>query len=199
MSPQATLSAADPTLARIIKSLSLADYVCTHNVFHDLLSCIIEQQIHYRSTKKTFEKLLLKAQLGQLTVSNFLVFEKVALIHAKISNQKMETIAAILLFWEENNISWQSCSDTEVKNQLSSIKGIGAWTIDMILLYTLQRPVVFPADDFHLKHIMTELYGLNPASKLKAQMHDIAKTWGEHTSLAVRYLLEWKKLKSELL
>ena len=63
----------------------------------------------------------------------------------------------------------------------------------MILLYTLQRPNVFPYDDFHLKQIMTSLYGLNPSVKLKAQMIAIADEWGENKSLAVRYLLAWKE------
>jgi DNA-3-methyladenine glycosylase II len=38
-----------------------------------------------------------------------------------------------------------------------------------------------------------KLYGLNPNAKLKAQMLDVAEAWGEHKSLAVRYLLAWKE------
>ena len=83
-------------------------------------------------------------------------------------------------------------NDAEVVAHLSSIKGIGKWTIDMILLYTLQRPNVFPYDDFHVKEIMVKRYGLNPNSRLKAQMLDISEAWGTHKSLAVKYLLAWK-------
>jgi DNA-3-methyladenine glycosylase II len=63
----------------------------------------------------------------------------------------------------------------------------------MILLYTLQRKNVIPYDDFHLKEIMVRIYGLNPNIKLKAQMVDISTAWGEHKSLAVRYLLAWRE------
>ena len=99
---------------------------------------------------------------------------------------------ATLDFFNTNKIKWQTLSDAEISAQLSSIKGIGKWTIDMILLYTLQRPDVFPYDDFHLKEIMVKLYNLDPNIKLKAQMIDISNDWGEHKSLAVRYLLDWK-------
>ncbi len=63
----------------------------------------------------------------------------------------------------------------------------------MILLYTLNRPNVFPYDDFHLKNIMVKLYKLDEKSRLKAQMLDVASAWGEHKSLAVLYLLTYKK------
>ena len=99
----------------------------------------------------------------------------------------------VVEFWKREQIDWRTLTDEEVIEKLSSIKGIGKWTIDMILLYTLQRPNVFPCDDFHLKEIMIKLYGLNPNVKLKAQMIEISNAWGEYKSLAVKYLLEYKK------
>ncbi|MEO1653926.1 MAG: DNA-3-methyladenine glycosylase 2 family protein, partial [Bacteroidota bacterium] len=74
------------------------------------------------------------------------------------------------------------------------IKGIGVWTVDMILLFTLKRPNIFPADDYHLKQLMTSLYQLDPKSRLKAQMRAVAEKWSPYQSLAVLYLLDWKVL-----
>ena len=48
----------------------------TQDVFHDLMSCILEQQIHYRSTKKVFQKMLQAADLQRLSLDNFEHFEK---------------------------------------------------------------------------------------------------------------------------
>ncbi len=67
----------------------------------------------------------------------------------------------------------------------------------MILMFTLERPDVFPFDDFHLKQIMSSIYGLNPKSKLKAQMIEVAKKWEGHRSLAVQYLWDWKKFEKQ--
>lgn len=183
----------DANLKMIISIISEPHVQSTNNVFHDLMSCILEQQIHYRSTKKIFQKMLNSASLGILTPENFPQFEEKAFSGIKLSIGKYETVLKIIEFWDENKINWQKLNDDEVIEQLSSIKGIGKWTIDMILLYTLQRKNVIPYDDFHLKEIMVRIYGLNPNIKLKAQMVDISTAWGEHKSLAVRYLLAWRE------
>jgi DNA-3-methyladenine glycosylase II len=187
----------DAVLKNIIKTIPEPQFQSTKNVFHDLMSCILEQQIHYRSTKKIFQKMLNNASLEILTPENFPQFEEKAFSNIKLSTGKYETVLRIIEFWNENKISWQELNDEEIISTLSSIKGIGKWTIDMILLYTLQRPNVFPYDDFHLKEIMIKLYGLDPNVKLKAQMIDVSNNWGEYKSLAVKYLLAWKELNKK--
>ena len=186
------LRGCDPVLARIINTIPEPTIESTNDVFFDLMSCILEQQIHYRNTKGIFEKMLLNADLKTLTLENFEEFEKKAFANIKLSESKYETILRTLDFFRDNKINWEVLDDSEIIAHLSSIKGIGKWTIDMILLYTLQRPNVFPYDDFHLKEIIVKLYGLDPNSRLKAQMLDISNAWGEHKSLAVKYLLAWK-------
>jgi DNA-3-methyladenine glycosylase II len=183
----------DPILKKITLQLDQPLIQSTNDVFHDLMSCIIEQQIHYRSTKKIFSKALERAGLHHLTLENFYLLEKEALPFIKLATAKYETMTLFLEYWSQNKLDFNQLSDQEVVDQLSSIKGIGKWTIDMILLYTLKRPDVFPFDDFHLKQVMVSLYGLDPDSKLKNQMLDIAKSWGNQKSLGVLYLLEWKK------
>jgi len=192
-SAKAFLLQSDPILANIIRTIPEPVTVSSDNVFMDLVSCVLEQQIHYRSSKKIFLRLLDKAGLTELTPDNFPEFEKKALSGIKISTAKFETILRLLDFWSTNNIDWKTLSDEQVIEKLSSIKGIGPWTIDMILLYTLGRPDVFPADDYRLKNAMTSLYGLNPNNALKKQMLDVAEGWKGHRSLAVRYVLGWKK------
>ena len=182
----------DSVLKEIIAQIDVPATVSTKNVFHDLLSCIIEQQIHYRSSKKQFERLLAKAEIRLLTPENFAKFEKEALSTITLSQKKYETILRVLEFWNEQLVDWQTLSDNTVKEKLSEIKGIGPWTVDMILLYTLGRPDVFPVDDYHLKQIMVSLYGLDPNSKLKTQMLEVSEKWKPNRSLAVKYVLEWK-------
>ncbi len=192
------LSAADEKLAHIISLTPEPLISSTGDVFFDLMSCILEQQIHYRSTKKIFAKMLQRAEIDCLTLQNFAAFEAKALGDAKLSISKYETVLAVLDFFTENKFVWNALSDDAIRQQLSSIKGIGKWTIDMILLYTLNRPDVFPYDDFHLKQVMSHVYGLDPSSKLKAQMLEIASLWGNHRSLAVKYLLSWKKQQNKI-
>jgi DNA-3-methyladenine glycosylase II len=191
------LQNADDVLKNIIEIIELPAMETTNDVFHDLMSCILEQQIHYRSTKWIFQKMLQAANIERLTLDNFSEFEKTAFANSKLAIGKFETVERIVDFFTVNKINWILLNDNEVIEKLSSIKGIGKWTIDMILLYTLERPDVFPYDDFHLKEIMVKLYGLNPNVKLKAQMLDVAEAWGEHKSLAVKYLLAWKEFNKK--
>ena len=186
------LAKSDPILANIIVQIPELIVESTNSVFHDLMSCVLEQQIHYRSTKKTFQKMLQLADIERLSVGNFKIFEEKSFSNAKLSVNKYETVLGVVEFWKKEQIDWKTLTDEEIIGKLSSIKGIGKWTIDMILLYTLQRPNIFPYDDFHLKEIMVKLYGLNPNVKLKAQMIEISNTWYNHKSLAVKYLLAWK-------
>jgi DNA-3-methyladenine glycosylase II len=191
----AQLSASDEVLKGIIQTIPTPVVESTHDVFHDLMSCIFEQQIHYRSTKRIFAKMLERASLTRLTLENFAQIEEKALPHVKLATAKYETLAQTLDFFKSNKLDWQKLSDAEVRAQLSTIKGIGAWTMDMILMYTLQRPGVVPFDDFHLKEIMVKAYGLNPNVQLKKQMQELAAQWQPHQSLAVHYLLAWKAFK----
>lgn len=188
----------DSVLKNIIQTIPEPQIQSTDNVFHDLMSCILEQQIHYRSTKKIFQKMLNAASLEILTLENFAQFEEKVFQNTNFSMTKYETIERTIDFFNENNratnrIDWQELKDEEIVQKLSSIKGIGKWTIDMILLYTLERPNVFPFDDFHLKNMMVKLYNLNEKSKLKAQMLEVASHWGEYQSLATLYILAYKK------
>lgn len=193
------LSNVDKELEKIIQIVPRPEIISTQNVFHDLMSCILEQQIHYRSTKKTFLKMLQKAELEELTLENFDQFEENAFQMIKLSARKYETISNIITYFSDNEHYWQELTDEEVRNHLSSIKGVGKWTIDMILIYTLQRPNIFSYDDYHIKKLMTTLYGLNPKSRLKAQMQEVAKDWQPCQSTAFLYLLGWKNFQKKRL
>ncbi len=185
----------DSILNSIIAQITLPVIESTKDVFHDLMSCIIEQQIHYRSSKRIFNRALERAGITHLNLDNFSEFERISLSNLKISMIKVEAINALIEYWSANTPDFNKLSDEEVIAELSKIKGIGKWTIDMILLYTLQRPNVFPYDDFRLKNVMVEVYSLDPKVKLKAQMLNIAEQWGNEKSKAVLYLLAWKKIE----
>lgn len=188
----------DPILQQIVAQLDVPFVESTNHVFHDVVSCIIEQQIHYRSTKNIFTNALKRAEIELLTLENYHLFEKHGLSKLKISMGKYETLIRFIEYWSHQTKDFFTLTEDEVVKELSSVKGIGTWTIDMVLLYTLHKPNIFPVDDFHLKKIMIHLYQLNPQNKLKSQMLQVAEKWGNQKSLAVLYLLEWKKQQKRL-
>lgn len=175
-----------------METVPLPPIVSTQHVFHDLMSCIIEQQIHYRSTKNIFQKMLLAAGLEILTPDNFPLLEERGLSEVKLSGSKYETLLQTLDLFRAAPQHWAQLEDQTIRKKLVSIKGISNWTVDMLLLYTLEREDIFPADDYHLRQIMTKLYGIGPEAKLTTTMKAIAAPWSPHRSLAVKYLFAWK-------
>ena len=194
---QQALADNDDTLKEIIQMIPFPEIESTHHVFNDLMSCVIEQQIHYRSSKKVFQKMLDRAELEVLTPEHFPVFEEKGIADTKLSGRKYETISHIVGFFQQHQLDWTTKEDSEVRKTLSQIKGVGNWSIDMVLIYTLERPDILPADDYHLKQIMVKLYTLNPNSRLKAQIKQVAESWKPYRSTAVKYLLAWKKFQKK--
>lgn len=186
----------DPVITQVMQTVPLPVIESTKNVFHDLVSCIIEQQIHYRSSKQQFQKLLDQAAIERLTPDNFSHFETQSLQNIKLSGRKLETLSYTVDFFSSKQIDWPGLTDNEVREVLSGIKGIGPWTIDMILLFTLDRPDIFPADDYHLKMIMSNLYHMKDGAGMKKRMNEAAEAWKPLRSTAVRYLLAWKEWQS---
>ncbi|MEL6706529.1 MAG: hypothetical protein AAF089_18210 [Bacteroidota bacterium] len=183
----------DPVVARFEQTVPHLPHESTGDVFHDLVSCLVEQQIHYRSTKHVFAR-----ALDRVTPDTFGVFEKDGLADVRLSRQKRDALAATVTFIRDGDaIDWAALSDAEVRNMLKKIRGVGIWTIDMVLLYTLERPDIFPADDYHLKQIMGTLYGIEPGNGQKRRMRDMAEAWRPERSRVVRLLLAWKAWQRE--
>ncbi|WP_367392105.1 DNA-3-methyladenine glycosylase [Lewinella sp. LCG006] len=183
------LKSKDKVLENVIETIPAPEIISTKNVFHDLMSCILEQQIHYRSTKKTFQRMLVAAEMNSLTPTNFEHFEALGLKDKKLSTQKYETLEQVVDYFENNTIHWEQLSDEEVRAILVNIKGISNWTADMILMYTLERDKVLPLDDYHLKQLMGRLYQVEGKKAMRA----VGEHWAPYQSWAVKYLFGWKE------
>ncbi len=81
-------------------------------------------------------------------------------------------------------------SDDEVKRELIKIKGIGPWSAEMFLIFSLKRPDVFSVGDLGLRTAIEKLYGIKRDNLKKIEK--LAADWRPHRSLACRYL--WASL-----
>lgn len=77
--------------------------------------------------------------------------------------------------------------DEELIASISTIKGIGRWTVEMLLMYTLERPDVLPVDDFGVREGYRALKGLSEQPKPKA-LRKIGEAWAPHRTVASWYL-----------
>jgi DNA-3-methyladenine glycosylase II len=90
---------------------------------------------------------------------------------------------------------WEILSDVQVIDLLTQIKGIGKWTVEMVLMFTLQRPDVLPVDDLGIQQAFAKLYGVDlhqQKRQLFRQMQDIAAPWSPYRSYACFYLWRYK-------
>ena len=81
----------------------------------------------------------------------------------------------------------EKMADEDLITRLVTLKGIGRWTVEMLLMFTLKRLDVLPADDFAVVEGYKRLKKLDTAPKRK-QMVEIAKAWSPHRTVASWYL-----------
>lgn len=82
-------------------------------------------------------------------------------------------------------------SDGEIIKILTQVKGIGQWTVEMLLIFRLQRPNVLPVDDLGIRKGFQRLFDL-PELPNKTAMVELAKPWEPYRSVACWYL--WRSL-----
>jgi DNA-3-methyladenine glycosylase II len=78
-------------------------------------------------------------------------------------------------------------SDAELIARLTSLRGVGRWTVEMLLIFTLGRPDVLPVDDFGVREGYRHVYGLDSQPKAK-QLAEAGEAWGPWRSYAALYL-----------
>ncbi len=82
--------------------------------------------------------------------------------------------------------------DEEIIAELTQVKGIGVWTVQMFLMFALQRPDVFPVLDLGVRNGMKKLYNLDPKAKYP-DYEAIAENWRPYRSIASWYM--WRSLE----
>ncbi|MFZ1423688.1 MAG: DNA-3-methyladenine glycosylase 2 family protein [Saprospiraceae bacterium] len=116
-----------------------------------------------------------------------------------LSYQKLAYIKNIAQFFEEhklNRTDWSKLSEDEISKLLIQIKGVGQWTVEMVLMFGLCREDVFSPGDYGIQMAMKKLYNLELEGKeLQKKMIQIAEKWRPYRSIACMYLWTWKDQK----
>jgi DNA-3-methyladenine glycosylase II len=91
-------------------------------------------------------------------------------------------------------------NDEEVIGYLTRIKGVGRWTVEMLLMFTLGREDIFAADDLGIQQAMIALYKLDKSDKkkLRADMLRISSKWSPYRSYACLHLWKHKDNKPQI-
>lgn len=106
----------------------------------------------------------------------------------------MKNLASFSIEYQNQISSLSSMSDEGIVKFLTQIKGIGSWTVEMLLMFAMQREDVFPVDDLGIQQAMIKLYEIEASSKkeLKLKMNQIAASWSPYRTYASMHLWRLK-------
>jgi DNA-3-methyladenine glycosylase II len=114
-----------------------------------------------------------------------------------LSNAKTNYVKNVCLFFTEEKITdakLHSMKNEELVKYLTQIKGVGQWTVEMILMFTLGREDILALDDLGIQQSMIKLYKIETANKkeLREKMLKHSAKWSPYRTYACRYLWGWK-------
>ena len=184
----------DLKLQPLILKYSRPDFGISEDPFKSLIKYIINQQLSIQSAKAIYTRFLdlFNNKPTPITVN---VINDSILKGIGISKQKINYIKEITKYFLNHNIDFSSLTNKEVYDELIQIKGIGPWTIDIFLMFTLYRTDILPIGDLGIKKGFKILYNLDelPSNQF---MIGKSKKWNPYESIASMYL--WKIVDGDI-
>ena len=185
----------DPKFAKIIMQVGDYNIKITKNRYQSLVEAIISQQLSgsaANSIIKKFRKLykskfpkprdVIKTSDSKLRSTGL---SKMKIVYIKELSKKIESK-------ELNMRKISTQSDEQVIEVLTNVKGIGRWTAEMFLIFSLGRLNILPVGDLGLKKGIQSMYSLKKLPK-EEQIEQLAESWKPYRTVATWYL--WKNLQ----
>lgn len=188
------LRAADPILAPHVSLISSMTLVVSEDPFVDLVHSIIDQQLSEKAGRTIFERFLALFPKGMVTPDAVLALEDQTIRDVGVSWSKVSYIKAIAQAVRSKSVDFASIAtlgDEDVIASLTTIKGVGRWTAEMFLMFSLGREDIFSYGDLGLRRAIQRLYGFRK-EPTRRQMEKIVRRWSPYRTYAARIL--WRTL-----
>ncbi len=187
----------DKKLKKIIEQQQPYALAKKKNVHLHLCNSIMSQQL---STKvaDVFQKRFLNLYNGKTPTAQQIADTPFDTLRGiGLSNAKANYVHNVCKFFMDEKITdarLHKMSNEELIKYLTQIKGVGQWTVEMILMFTLGREDIFAVDDLGIQQAICKLYNIDAADKkeMKEKMLAISKKWSPYKTYACRYLWGWK-------
>ena len=167
------------------------------DVYLRLCASILSQQLSTKVAAVIFERFLNLYKNKKPTPRQILDTPFETLRGIGLSNAKTTYVQNVCQFFIDEKITdskLQKMSNEEIITYLSTIKGVGQWTVEMILMFTLGREDVFALDDLGIQQSFARLYDLDTTDKknLRKKMMEVSAKWSPYRTYACKYLWGWK-------
>lgn len=183
----------DPVLANIIEDVGSCTLEIEEDYFQSLAEAILYQQLSLKAASsivKRFKDIYVGCSFPG--PKDILETEDGKLKNVGISRQKIRYLKDLSQKFIKGIINpskFSDMNDNEIVEQLTKVKGVGRWTAEMFLIFSLRRPNVLPVDDLGLQKAIQKWYGFDDIPS-REEIKNIAKKWEPYCTVATWYL--WK-------
>ena len=185
------LSSNDIRLKTFLQKFNVPVLPIEKNYFWSLCRSVIYQQISGKAAKKISDRYLsLFNQDVKMTPADVMEIDIEKIYKVGISRQKSSYIKNIADAFSNNIINEKKISeldDQEIIKQLTSIKGVGRWTAEMFLIFTLRRTDVFPVTDLGIQKGFQIFYSLDKLPTIE-MMNEKSESWRPYRTIMSLYL-----------
>jgi DNA-3-methyladenine glycosylase II len=189
---KAQLARRDKVLRRIIRVHPDASLRTRGDAFQTLARSIVGQQISVKAAQTVWDRFAAKVE--RVSPAHVASLSDEAMRAAGLSRQKIAYLKDLALRFDSGEVNprrWTRMSDERVIEDLTRVKGLGRWTVEMFLIFHLMRPDVLPVGDLGLQRAMERHY--NEGDPLtRDEMRNIGAAWRPWASVATWYL--WRSL-----
>lgn len=187
----------EASIQPLLAQIEMPDFTPSGRIYYDLLESIVSQQLSVKVADVIFKRFISLFPDNYPHPDLVIAIEFEKLRGVGLSGQKAGYLQNVAKFALENDLEktdWASMSDDEIISFLTQIKGVGKWTVQMLLMFTLARPDIFPVDDLGIQQGMKRLFKIEEqnARLLKIRMTELAEPWRPWRTVACRYLWRWK-------
>ncbi len=159
--------------------------------FYYLLESVIAQQVSFKVANIIHQRFCELFE-GRPHEDELLELSEGDLRGVGLSRQKIAYVKNVAEFRKEGGLeedTLHAMNDKEVIKHLTQVKGIGQWTAEMVLMFPLDRPDIFPKDDLGIIYAVRDMFELKEEGKdLKNKAAQVTEEWGPYRTVACKYL-----------
>jgi len=187
----------DKKLLPLLKALPEFKLKKRKNVCLRLCASIMSQQLSTKVAKVIYERFLELYDGEEPTPQQIIDTPPATLRAIGLSNAKVSYVQNVARYAIDHNITDKmlyKMSNEEVIEFLTPIKGVGRWTVEMLLMFTLGREDVFAPDDLGIQQGMIKMYRLDASDKkaLREKMLKLSAKWAPYRTYACMYIWRYK-------
>ncbi|SES87237.1 DNA-3-methyladenine glycosylase family protein [Anaerobranca gottschalkii] len=160
------LKETDPLLGKVIDEIGYISREINPNPFSALVESVISQQVSSKAAQTIINRLLTK--IGRITPDTLLDISEEEIRECGISGRKIQYIKNIAKSAKEKKVDFNSLdnlSDQEIIRKLTRLPGVGQWTVEMLLIFSLGRKDIVSFNDLGIRKGMMKLYNLEKLTK----------------------------------